>query len=143
MTTDQVLALVEEKDFDLMAKASKSPNEGFRALACFREFESAFLARVAKTAVDRKTTGFRTLYKKIDEEDRERQRQRYREIIRQRLSFSWQPLLERIDRILDLVRERWQFPWPVWLGIAVAGVASVVGVSWLLLLLVRLVVSLF
>jgi serine/threonine-protein kinase len=79
MTTSQVLELIANEDFDLTAKASRNLKDGFRALACFREFEPGFLSRVAKTAVDRKTTKFRTLYKKLEQEDCERQRERFRQ----------------------------------------------------------------
>src|SRR5262249_13127581 len=89
LTTGQVLELIESKDFDLMAKASRSAKGGFRALACYREFEPGFLSRVAKTGADRKTTEFRTLYKKIDEEDRQRQQEWYRANPPQYRPFTW------------------------------------------------------
>ena len=88
-TTGEVLELIENEDFDLTARASRTPKGGFRALACYREFEPGFLARVAKVAVDRKTTKFRTLYKKIEEEDCERQRQRFRENPPKPVQLTW------------------------------------------------------
>jgi serine/threonine-protein kinase len=93
MTTAQVLVLIEDKDFDVKAKATRNPREGFRALACYREFEPGFLSRVAKTAVDQKTSGFRHLYKKLDEEDRQRQRERIRATMPQQQRLTSTQLL--------------------------------------------------
>ena len=92
LTTAQVLELLEDKDFDLTAKASRSPEGGYRALAYYREFEASFLSRIAKTEVDRKTSGFKALYKKIDEEDRQRQWERTRAAMPRAAKFTW-PLL--------------------------------------------------
>jgi serine/threonine-protein kinase len=93
MTTEQVLALIETKDFDVKAKATRNPREGFRALACFREFEPGFLSRVARSAVDEKTTEFRSLYKQLHEEDRQRQRDRIRDLMRQKQPLSWPQMI--------------------------------------------------
>src|SRR5262249_3095376 len=48
LTTAQVQQLIEAKNFDAAAaKISRQPREGFRALATYKEFEHAALARVA------------------------------------------------------------------------------------------------
>jgi serine/threonine protein kinase len=73
MTTAQVRAMIEAPDFDQEATASRT-KEGFRALATYREFEPAVLGRVSKTGLDQQTTKYRAMYKKIEEEDRQRRR---------------------------------------------------------------------
>jgi serine/threonine-protein kinase len=94
LTAREVLSLIEDKDFDLAAKASRHPKEGFRALAYYREFEAVFLSRIAKGEVDRKTSGFRALYKKLDEEDRQRQRERMQVTLRREPgTWTWPALV--------------------------------------------------
>jgi serine/threonine-protein kinase len=110
LTTEQVLALIETKDFDVKAKATRNPREGFRALACFREFEPGFLSRVARSAVDEKTTGFRSLYKQLHEEDRQRQQDRIRESM---------PQKQRLTRPQMLY-------WFVSRGLIVVGIVAVI-----------------
>jgi len=73
LSTAQVQQLIEAKNFDAAAaKISRQPREGFRALATYKEFEHAALARVAKSAADEKTVRYRSLYKKIEEQERRR-----------------------------------------------------------------------
>jgi serine/threonine-protein kinase len=72
MSTIQVLRLIEAEDFDLTAKASRGLMEGFRSLASIKEFEPALRSRIAKKIADRRTSRFRTLYKKITAEEEER-----------------------------------------------------------------------
>jgi serine/threonine-protein kinase len=74
LTTAQVLKLVQEDRFDPTAAASRHPSEGFRALATYREFESAVLGRLSKKAADENTVRYRNLYKKIEEQERRRER---------------------------------------------------------------------
>jgi serine/threonine-protein kinase len=75
LTTAQVLQLIEAKNFDASsAKISRQPREGYRALATYKEFERAALAKVAKSAADEKTVRYRNLYKKIEEKERLRER---------------------------------------------------------------------
>jgi serine/threonine-protein kinase len=75
LTTAQILQLLEATSFDpAAAKVSRQPREGFRALATYKEFQNAALARVAKSAADEKTVRYRNLYKKIEEQDRQRER---------------------------------------------------------------------
>jgi len=93
MSTEEILKLMEAEDFDLLTKATRNLQNGFRPLASFREFESSFLSRVAKTAVDEKTSGFRKLYKKLEEEERNRQKQYYRENPLHPDVFTWPKIL--------------------------------------------------
>jgi len=75
LTTAQVLQLIEAKNFDASsASISRQSREGFRALATFKEFQNAALAKVAKSAADEKTVRYRNLYKKIEEKERQRER---------------------------------------------------------------------
>jgi serine/threonine-protein kinase len=73
LTTEQVLEMLEGEDFDPKARASRHPKEGFRALATYREFESAALGKVAKSSADRQASHYRKLYKEIEEQDRRQQ----------------------------------------------------------------------
>ncbi len=92
LNTRQVLALIGDESFDFMTKARRSVQDSFRSLASFREFEAAFLTRVAKVTADQRTSGFRNMYKKLDEEDRQRQQEWYRNNF-QPPNFTWPVLL--------------------------------------------------
>ncbi len=92
LSTRQVLGLINDENFDFMTKARRSVQDGYRSLASFREFEAAFLTRVAKTTADQRTSGFRNLYKKLHEEDRQRQQEWYRNNF-QPPNFTWPALL--------------------------------------------------
>ena len=92
LSTRQVLGLINDENFDFMTKARRSAQDGYRSLASFREFEAAFLTRVAKTTADQRTSGFRNLYKKLHEEDRQRQQEWYRNNF-QPPNFTWPALL--------------------------------------------------
>lgn len=75
MTTAQVLQLIDAKNFDVAAaKISRQPRDGFRALPTYKEFQHVALAKVAKSAADEKTVRYRNLYKKIEEQERQRER---------------------------------------------------------------------
>jgi serine/threonine protein kinase len=74
LTTDQVVKLIESEELGPSAVASRTRDGNYRALACYREFEPILFSRATKAGLDQKTTRFRNLYKKIDEEDLERQR---------------------------------------------------------------------
>jgi eukaryotic-like serine/threonine-protein kinase len=93
MTTGEILTLIEKENLDLLTKATRNLRDGFRPLACFREFESCFVSRVAKMAVDEKTSGFRKLYKKLEEEDCNRQKQFYRKNSPHQIIFTWPKIL--------------------------------------------------
>ncbi len=76
LSTSQVLELLENESFDPLAKATRDPKDGFRALATFREFEGAALARVSKNIADRQAHRSLSqrgkIYKQIEEQDRQR-----------------------------------------------------------------------
>jgi len=109
LTTAQVLQLIEAKNFDsAAAKVSRQPHEGYRALATYKEFAHAALARVAKSAADEKTVRYRSLYKKIEEQQRRRR----------------EPTPEKANPILTY-----------WIGILIKVAGIAVGVGLLLFLL--------
>jgi hypothetical protein len=71
MTTAEVLELIADEHFDpATTRASRSPAEGFRALATYREFEPVALGLAAKTGADRQASRYRELFKKIEKEDK-------------------------------------------------------------------------
>jgi serine/threonine-protein kinase len=69
LTTEEVLELIKGEHFDPTTRASRTPSEGFRALATYREFEPVVLGRAAKSGADRKVSRYRRLYKEIEQED--------------------------------------------------------------------------
>ena len=75
LTTAQIIKLIESDELGPEAAASRTPQGGYRALACYREFEPSLSSRATKAELDQKTTKYRDLYKKIDDEDRQRQRE--------------------------------------------------------------------
>ncbi len=75
LTTAQVLELIAGEHFDPATRASRSPNEGYRALATYREFEPVVLGRAAKSGADRQASRYRKLYKQIEEEDQRKRAQ--------------------------------------------------------------------
>jgi serine/threonine-protein kinase len=77
MTTDQVRELIKDENFDLKAQASRSPDDPFRALATFPEFEAALRGRLVKLKADRKTAKFHDMYDKLVKEEQSRQRWRW------------------------------------------------------------------
>jgi serine/threonine-protein kinase len=75
MSTAEVLKMIDDEGFDLKAKVSKGLMEGFRSLASIKEFEPALRSRITRKMADQKTSRFRSLYKKIADEDLERHKQ--------------------------------------------------------------------
>ena len=71
-STEQLRKKLAEGSIDPRVKASHNAKEGFRALAAFREFEGTALSKASKQAADANTVRYRNLYKKIDEQDRQR-----------------------------------------------------------------------
>ena len=70
-----MLRLIDSAEFDSSAKASRSPNDGYRALATFREFEKVTLGKVARSGADKQTLRSRRMYEKIVEEQAQRDKQ--------------------------------------------------------------------
>jgi serine/threonine-protein kinase len=73
LSTAQVRSLITDKSFDPTAVACRVGQGTFRFLSTYREFEPFLAARTARTSMDMQTSNFRKLYKKIDQEDRDRQ----------------------------------------------------------------------
>ena len=67
-TTAEVLELIEDPQFDQTATASRKKEEGYRALATYKEFAPVLLGRVAKTSMDDRSSRFRNQYKKLERE---------------------------------------------------------------------------
>ncbi|MBI2808290.1 MAG: serine/threonine protein kinase [Planctomycetes bacterium] len=71
--TAQLQRMLEEGTMRPTAKASHSPNDGFRTLGTYKEFQGVALSKTAKKAADKNTVRYRGLYKKLEEEDRARE----------------------------------------------------------------------
>jgi hypothetical protein len=70
--TAEVLRRIETKQLDPTARASHDPDDGFRALATYREFAQV-VGLVTKSGADRQTARYRALYKRLEEEEQERE----------------------------------------------------------------------
>jgi serine/threonine protein kinase len=73
LPTAQVHKLLEEDTLAPNTKASHQAHEGFRALATYKEFQGIALVKASQQAVDQQSVRYRTLYKKIEEKERQRQ----------------------------------------------------------------------
>jgi serine/threonine-protein kinase len=69
VTSAQVLQLIETGKLDSSAKISRRKADGYRALATYKEFEAAVLAKASKMSADAKTVKYRSLYKQIEEKE--------------------------------------------------------------------------
>jgi serine/threonine-protein kinase len=72
-TTDELQKKLQNGSLQPSAMASHTANEGFRALATYKELEGVALSRASKAAADKNTTRYRDLYKKIEEKERQRE----------------------------------------------------------------------
>ncbi|HEV3255693.1 MAG TPA: serine/threonine-protein kinase [Gemmataceae bacterium] len=77
MSTEQVLDLIKDENFDMKTLASRTREEGYRSLASWREFEAAVRGRLMKARADRKTVQFHKMYEKIEKEVVSRERWRW------------------------------------------------------------------
>lgn len=73
MSTSQVVNLIETNKLDPTAKVSRRKDDGYRALATYKEFEQAALSRTSKKAADKQTVRYRNLYKKIEEKEEQKE----------------------------------------------------------------------
>ncbi len=73
-TTAQVQKMLAEGTMKPTARASHSPNDGFRALATYKEFQGTALSQMQKKAADKHSAKYRGIYKKIEQEDRQREK---------------------------------------------------------------------
>lgn len=71
--TTQLQKMVAEGTIAATARASHSPTTGFRSLATYKEFQGAALSKLSKKAADKTSQRYRGIYKKIEEEDRQRE----------------------------------------------------------------------
>lgn len=63
LRTHEILDLLKDEKFDSKAQASHSPDDGFRHLATYREFESRMQSRLIKARTDTQANRFKSLYK--------------------------------------------------------------------------------
>ena len=74
LTTADVQKMLSDDSLGPNNKASHDPNEGFRALATYREFQSIALVKASKQSADDRAVRYRSLYKKIEEQANEREK---------------------------------------------------------------------
>jgi serine/threonine-protein kinase len=74
LSTAEVLRMIGEGLLGPTAQASRGAKDVYRSLATYREFEQAMLSKATRSAADQRTVRFRTLYKKIEEQDRNREK---------------------------------------------------------------------
>ncbi len=74
-TTAQLQKRLSDGSIEPKAQASHNPRDGFRALATYRELEGLALSRASKEADDKSSVRYRNLYKKIEEQERQREEQ--------------------------------------------------------------------
>jgi serine/threonine-protein kinase len=72
-STAQVQKMLAEGTLNPKAKASRLPDDGFRALATYRELQGIALSKSTKPAAVKATTQYRDLYRKIEEKERRRE----------------------------------------------------------------------
>jgi len=73
LTTEKIKKLLEGGALSPSALASKQQDEGFRALAAFKEFEGTAGSKASRRAADTQGSRFRNLIKKVEEQDRQRE----------------------------------------------------------------------
>jgi serine/threonine-protein kinase len=74
LSTPEVQKMLSDDSLGPNNKASHDPNEGFRALATYKEFQSIALVKASKQSADDRAVRYRTLYKKIEEQANEREK---------------------------------------------------------------------
>src|SRR5262249_31521788 len=72
--TRQIKEMIDDPDFDPTAEGSRRQNDGFRALATYREFEAVLLPRLTRAAADsrKRSRKLRNLYEKLSDEEEKR-----------------------------------------------------------------------
>lgn len=71
-TTAQLLKMLTDGTIAVTARGSHTPNDNFRALSTFKEFQGIALGKMTKKAADKNTARTRGLFKRIEEEERHR-----------------------------------------------------------------------
>lgn len=74
LTTKQLKKMLEEGTIGPTAKVSRQPTDGFRALATYKEFQATAMVKQTKRAADKESVKYRNIYKKIEEKERQRDR---------------------------------------------------------------------
>jgi eukaryotic-like serine/threonine-protein kinase len=78
-TTAQLQKKLGDGTIEPKAKASHNPRDGFRALATYKELGGSALSRASKEAADKSSARYRNLYKKIEQQDRQREEEEKRQ----------------------------------------------------------------
>jgi serine/threonine-protein kinase len=72
-TTAQLQKMLEEGTVAVTAAASHMPNEGFRAISTYKEFQGFALSKLTRKAADKNTARTRGLMKRIEDAERKRE----------------------------------------------------------------------
>ena len=73
-TTAQILKMLDDGTISATAKASHSETDGFRGMGTYKEFQGAAMSKVTKKALDKNTGRTRGVSKRIEDDERERER---------------------------------------------------------------------
>ncbi len=76
MFKPELAKAVEEGKLDPSVKISRSPNDGFRALATYKEFIHVAHIRANRAAAKQRTTRQQSLYNQINKREREREQEK-------------------------------------------------------------------
>jgi len=72
--TAQLQKMLQEGMIKPSTRVSHHPTEGYRTVGTYKEFQGAALSTLTKKAVDKKTAANRGLFKKIEDDEREREK---------------------------------------------------------------------
>jgi len=73
LSTSQIIKMLEEGTLSATAKASRLQTDSLRALATYKEFQNAAMAKLSRSVSDRTTNQYRNLYQKIEEKESQRE----------------------------------------------------------------------
>lgn len=76
-TTAQLQKMLAEGTMKPTARASHNPDDGFRSLGTYKEFQGTALAQLSKKAADKQGGKVRGIYKKLEAEEAERIQQEF------------------------------------------------------------------
>ncbi len=71
-TTAQLRKMLEEGLIKPTVRASQNPDEGFRSLGTFKEFQGAAMSKMTKKVADMNTARYQGIYKRIKEGEKKR-----------------------------------------------------------------------
>jgi len=103
-TTAQLLKMLTEGTMTPNARISHRPDDGFRSMATYKEFQGTALSKASKQATDKSTIKYRNLYKKIEEQERKRED-------------------EKVEKIEDPLHANTRY----WISVLLPGVSIAVG----------------